>query len=207
MFRSFLYLLCGLLLVGCEAVTPSHDIPVRQEYVEAGIAIGDTVEITKTDGETVTVEVTDIGLNTIETADETYEFADIERIVKRSWQAPDHPCGNNEPVGCSIPEVVLMIEEYSQQASKFHPACVTHDFCYRHGFATYGDNREACDEIFLADMKKTCGSLGPLSFMDAKNFSMCRVAAEQTYNAVRLKGEKHFRTTTSTYCEFRLESQ
>ena len=100
----------------------------------------------------------------------------------------------------------MLIDEYKEQAAKFHPACVTHDFCYRHGFATYGDTREKCDEIFLADMKKTCGKLGPLSVMDAKNFSICRVAAEQTYNAVRLKGEPHYRTTMSTYCEFRLET-
>lgn len=194
------------IAVGCAPLTPSHDIPVRQEYIEAGIQVGDTVEVTLTDGEEITFEVVEIRLNAIEAPDRVIPIQDIQNIVKRSWQPPGHPCGENEPVGCSIPEVALLIDDYSEQAKKFHPACVTHDFCYRHGYATYGDNREKCDEIFFAEMKKACGGLGLLNYLDAKEYSICSVAAQQTYSAVRLKGEPHFRTTTSTHCEFRLET-
>lgn len=92
-----------------------------------------------------------------------------------------HPCGGGLPVGCSIPEVILLLSgEYEQQAEKFHPACVTHDFCYRHGFATYGATREECDAIIYDDMKKTCEGAGGLDVFD-------------------------FRTTTSTYCEYRVD--
>ena len=109
-------------------------------------------------------------------------------------------------MGCSIPEVVLLLsDEYSEQAAKFHPACVEHDFCYRHGYATYGDKRELCDEQFLEDMMQACGGAGVLSLLNAKEYSICRVAARQTYEAVRRKGKPHFRTTTSTNCKFRLD--
>jgi coproporphyrinogen III oxidase len=108
------------------------------------------------------------------------------------------------PVGCSIPEVVLILSErYKQQADKFHPACVTHDFCYRHGFATYGTTREECDTAIYDDMKKACKGLGGLGVLDVKEFGVCQVAANQTYEAIRRHGEKHYQTTTSTNCEYR----
>ena len=83
------------------------------------------------------------------------------------------------------------------------PACVTHDFCYRHGFATYGLAREQCDAEFLQDMKQACGGFGGLGRLDAKEYGICQLAASQTYETVRRKGEPHFRTTGSTYCEYR----
>jgi coproporphyrinogen III oxidase len=108
------------------------------------------------------------------------------------------------PVGCSIPEVVLLLSgDYEEQAEKFHPACVTHDFCYRHGVATYGVTRDECDTAFYDDMKKTCKGLGGLGVLDIQGFGTCQLAANQTYEAVRRRGEEHFQTTTSTYCEYR----
>ena len=194
------------LVGGCAQVTPSHSIPVRKEYIEAGIQAGDTIEITTADGEEKTFEVVDVQANAIVGPDGAIPISDIESIVKRSWTAPQHPCGANEPVGCSIPEVVLLLsDDYSEQAGKFHPACVTHDYCYRHGHATYGDTRELCDEQFLADMKQACGGTNVLNILNAKDYSICQIAARQTYEAVRLKGEPHFRTANSTYCEFRAE--
>lgn len=195
-----------ILAVGCAGVVPSHDIPVRTEYIEAGIETGDKVEITMADGEQKSFEVVAVSNNVIVGPDGDIPISDIQSIVKRSWTQPGHPCGANEPVGCSIPEVVLLLsDEYSEQAKKFHPACVQHDFCYRHGYATYGDSRELCDEQFLDDMMRACGGAGVLNILNAKEYGLCRVAAQQTYEAVRRKGEPHFRTTTSTRCEFRLK--
>jgi hypothetical protein len=194
------------LTVGCAQTAPSHDIPVREEYISAGIQAGDTIDVTMIDGEEMTFEVVQVSPNVIVGPDGDIPISNIRSIVKRSWSQPGHPCGANEPVGCSIPDVVLVLsDEYSEQAEKFHPACVMHDFCYRHGHATYGDTRERCDELFLDDMMQACGRAGVLNLLNAKEYSICIIAARQTYEAVRRKGEPHFRTATSTNCEFRLE--
>lgn len=206
MYRTLLAILFLLVLMGCSTAVPSHNIPVRTEYIEAGIQAGDTLEITMKDGEVRTVEVVDVRMDAIEGIDGDIPITHIHSIVKRSWQLPGHPCGGSEPVGCSIPEVVLLLsDEYADISGKFHPACVTHDFCYRHGYRTYGSTREQCDANFLAEMKKSCGGIG-LGILDIENYSMCHVAADQTYNVVRLKGEPSFRTSTSSRCEYQLDT-
>ena len=200
----FIFLLLASVC-GCAAITPTHEIPVRTEYIEAGVQVGDTLEITMTDGEERTIEVTGLRMDAIETPDGDISISKIQKIEKRSWTEPAHPCGASEPVGCSIPEVLLLSERYKEQAEKFHPACVTHDFCYRHGAITYGVTREECDTEFLAQMKKTCGGYRGLGLLDLEQYSMCHTAAQQTYNVVRLKGEPHFRTSTGSYCEYKLD--
>ncbi len=205
MFRKTLILLTAAALSSCAAVTPTHEIPVRSEYIEAGVEVGDTLEIIMTDGEEKTIEVTGVRMDAIETTDGDISISKIQKIEKRSWTEPVHPCGANEPVGCSIPEVLLLSEQYKEQADKFHPACVTHDFCYRHGVTTYDVTREECDTEFLAAMKKTCGGYRGLGLLDLEGYSICHTAAQQTFNVVRLKGEPHFRTSTSSYCEYKFD--
>ena len=206
MHRMTLIFLAVATVSSCAAVTPSHDIPVKSEYIEAGVQAGDTLEITMNDGEEKTIEVTGVRMDAIETSQGDISVSKIQRIVKRSWTEPGHPCGANEPVGCSIPEVLLLLQQYKEQTEKFHPACVTHDFCYRHGVTTYDVTREECDDDFLASMKKTCGGYRGLGLLDLEGYSICHTAAQQTYNVVRLKGEPHFRTTTSSYCEYKPEN-
>lgn len=198
--------LAGLVLgvYGCAKVTPSHDIRVKPEYIEAGVQAGDLVEITTKDGEQREFVVEEVAANAIKGPSETIPFSEIESIVKRSWKQPAHPCGGELPLGCSIPEVVLLLSnDYKRQADKFHPACVIHDFCYRHGFATYGATREECDTVIYEEMKKACQGFGGLGALDVKEFSMCQLAANRTYEAIRRYGEQHFQTSSSTYCEYR----
>ncbi len=207
MRRVLLAFLFSVLASGCASVTPSHNIPVKTEYIDAGIQAGDTIEITLKDGEEMTMEVVSVRMDAIEGPDGDISISDIQSIVKRSWELPGHPCEGDEPVGCSVPEVVLLLSaEYKEQAAKFHPACVTHDFCYRHGNATYGATRKECDTAFLADMKKSCSGIGGLDILDLEQYSICRFAADQTHGVVRLKGEPHFRTSTSSYCEYKPEN-
>ncbi|MDH3847156.1 MAG: phospholipase [Gammaproteobacteria bacterium] len=114
------------------------------------------------------------------------------------------PCGGSQPLGCSIPTAVLVVsQDYEAQADKFHNACVTHDLCYRHGEATYGLTRKACDTEFLDNMKTACSGFKGLGMLDPEEFAKCQFAAKQTYEAVRTHGEKHFRSATSTYCAYR----
>jgi hypothetical protein len=192
-----------LSLAACS-VTPGHDIRPTPDYIRAGVKVGDTLEIETKDGRSIGMVVTEVRASAIASDSEVIDFADIASITKRSWQAPEHPCGGGRPVGCSIPEVVLVLShDYKRQAGKFQPACVMHDFCYRHGFATYGEDRAACDDDFLAAMKSACSSLGPLSMLDAKEFAICQAAALQTFDAVRRYGEPHFLKVGSSYCEYR----
>lgn len=189
---------------GCTHAVPSHDIRTKPEFIRAGVQAGDSVEITTKDGKYRELIVKDVGVDAIEGPAESIRFSDIQSIAKRSWKEPAHPCGGGIPVGCSIPEVVLILSEhYRKQAEKFHSACVTHDFCYRHGYVTYGATREECDAVIYTDMKTACGGSGGLGVLDVKKFGICQVAASQTFEAIRRYGEKHFLTTTSTYCEYR----
>lgn len=198
----------AIVVYGCAQVVPAHNIRVKPDFIRTGVQAGDSVEITTRDGEYRKFVVKDVGTNHIEGPSETIRFSDIQRIVKRSWEEPAYPCGGEVPLGCSIPEVVLVLSEpYGEQAKKFHSACVTHDFCYRHGSATYGATHAECDLIFYADMKKACGSMGVANILGAEEFGKCQLAAMSTYEAVRRYGEKYFQTTTSTYCDYREDPQ
>jgi hypothetical protein len=115
----------------------------------------------------------------------------------------EHPCGELEPLGCSIPQTVLWIEEYAQQADKFHEACVTHDLCYRHGNITYGLSREECDEEFYVNMKAACAGPANLGMLDPEDFAKCQLAANRTYAGVVEHGEPHFKLGSGSYCEYR----
>lgn len=203
MIRISLLVLLIVAAAGCSKITPTHNIPVKPDYIHAGVQPGDKIRITSKDGTVHNIEVTAVGKDTIESADMTIYFRDIESIERQSWTEPTHPCGAGQPVGCSIPQVVAVLEQkYMKQAGKFHKACVVHDFCYRHGFATYGVNRAQCDTDFYERMKEECA--GGLGILDVKDYSICRVWAKQTYEAVNKHGEPHFRTgTSSTECEYR----
>lgn len=198
----------AVLVSGCAGITPSHEIPPRPDYVLAGVQVGDTVEVTTVDGKERSFIVVRVDGRSIQGEDEIIPLGDVKKLVKRSWEIPGHPCGGGEPVGCSIPEVVLLLSsDYEAQAQKFHPACVTHDFCYRHGYATYGTSRAECDATFLEDMNDACKGPGGLAVLDVRDHGICLVAATQTYEAVRKYGADHYRTADSTYCEYRWEPE
>ena len=191
-------------LCGCAQVVPSHEIRAKPEHIRAGVQVGDSIEVTTRDGQYREFEVTNVSVNTIEGPTETIPFSEITHLVKRSWKTPEHPCGGGKPVGCSIPEVVLVLSDvYKEQAEKFHPACVTHDFCYRHGFTTYGAKRDECDQAFYTNMKSACGGMAGLDRFDFKGYGICQLAARQTFEAVRRYGEPHYLATTGSYCEYR----
>ncbi|MGI9223039.1 MAG: hypothetical protein ACR2QX_01055 [Woeseiaceae bacterium] len=116
----------------------------------------------------------------------------------------EDPCGGTEPLGCSIPDAVRVLsDDLLQQANKFHDACVLHDLCYRYGYATYDLSREDCDTEFYTEMKAACSGYGGLGMLDPEEFAKCQLAANQTYEAVREHGEKHFKTSPIAVCEYR----
>ena len=202
--KTILIIMAAMAVCACAQIAPKHEIPVKPDHINAGIKAGDTVEITTLDGETRKFVVKEVGSNSIEGPTESIPFSQILKLVKRSFTAPTHPCAVGVQVGCSIPEVVLLLSsEYKDQADKFHPACVTHDFCYRHGFATYGASRDECDDTFYENMKASCGGAFGFIVGDFEQSAMCNLAAMQTFNVVRTYGDKHYQSTGGSYCEYR----
>ncbi|WP_354671185.1 FG-GAP-like repeat-containing protein [Thiohalobacter sp. IOR34] len=62
----------------------------------------------------------------------------------------------------------------------FHDACVTHDYCYRHGAYTYDKTREECDDQMLDDMFTLCEEA-----WDPARGLKCQAAALMYWNGLR----------------------
>src|SRR5262245_41073510 len=58
--------------------------------------------------------------------------------------------GNSAGLSCSIPAIVSRLAfqggglDESEISLRFRQACVSHDYCYRHGSATYGYTQADC---------------------------------------------------------------
>lgn len=191
------------LIVACS-YTPKHQIPVHPLFVEAGVKPGDEIEIITTDGERLRFVVIDVSDETLTGKDILIPMEDVESLFIHSWSKPPHPCGAGRPVGCSVPEVVSTIEDGLE--NRFAASCARHDYCYRHGYATYNLDRETCDERFLEDMNKECGQSGGLldmlSIEGIKEQTKCRALAKSMHAAVRRYGAPAFLTTTGTECPY-----
>jgi hypothetical protein len=84
-------------------------------------------------------------------------------------------------------------------ALRFRQACAFHDFCYRHGLATYGYQQNDCDEMLQEHSFRICRYV----FGDEKTIDECRLEAKKITLAVRLFGSDAFQGWgNSTYYEF-----
>lgn len=193
----------ALVLFSACGWAPKQEIKAKPSYIQAGVQSGDTVEIETVHGDKITFEVKDVTSDAVIGELQRIPFDEIVAISKRSWHEPTHPCASAQPLGCSIPEVVLAIDLYKEQTDKFHGSCVEHDLCYRNGYATYGIDRETCDAEFYDNMKSDCNGGGGIGVLDPTKYGICQLAASQTYEAVRRYGEDAYRTTTSSYCEYK----
>jgi hypothetical protein len=127
----------------------------------------------------------------------------------RQWVTPthdDHPlrdpltinvtmtgkCGLGEPVDCSCPQLVNFVAPHTNiSSSLFAPACVRHDYCYRHGHLTYNMSKSDCDNEFLAGMMKICANPGPILFPGG--VGACQQWASEYFTAVKLAGGSSYR--------------
>lgn len=203
---SLAFLVC--IVGGC---TPTHTVRPLPDFVATALDPGDRVTVTTHKGEEFEFIVADIQGNTIVGESVTFRLEELASIRKHAWQRPDSPCGGEKPLGCSLPFLVALSSElHGHYSSVFHDACEQHDYCYRHGFASYGLDRDACDAEFLANMQATCpappaGKAGKVLevFNDSLDSrSNCLTVANDYHAAVRRYGEKRFETTGSTYCEY-----
>ncbi len=204
--RLALAMLCAAL----AACAPARPVRNHPTYIAAALAPGDSVRIETRGGDVMRFRVAAVdGDEVVGEGGERVAMADIDQLSVRSWGQVGQPCADGRPLGCSVPLPVAAASVYHDHYRvRFEQACIQHDFCYRHGQATYGYDRGHCDERFLADMEAECespafgtdwivGSIDKLS-----QGAACRSAAAQFYEAVRRFGEKAFRTTDSTVCAY-----
>lgn len=205
--RCVVLVIVAAILAAC---TPTHTVRPLPDFVQTGIQAGDKVILTTLDGEEtefVVVEVTD---DALVSATDRYLLSDIAELKKLSWSEPSSPCGDGKPLGCSVPLwVSLTSEAHEHYRGAFHEACVQHDYCYRHGFNTYGHDRAACDEEFKANMEQTCpkpesklGKAVDVLFGGVQSRDTCLSVADDFYSVVRRFGADKFQADDGSYCEY-----
>ena len=207
---QFLLLSSALLLFACTPLQTVRPIP---DFVTLAIKPGDNVELQTFAGEHVAFQVRHVDAQSISSPEHRFLLNEIDELYVRSRNRPDYPCGGERALRCSVPEKVKAAEVvfgnqisgalgnipglrgdwHAKYANTFYDACVQHDFCYRHGYKTYGHKKEHCDAEFYHNMLEKCGSVDVGCMAAAKEFSW----------AVREHAEEGaFQEETSTECQY-----
>lgn len=96
--------------------------------------------------------------------------------------------GRGEGLSCSIPALLAPMFDFRPVSIQFRQACIAHDFCYRHGAATYGYTQLDCDRRLQEDAFRLC------KFVFTKERQpLCQSQARQVLLGVRLGGAGSFR--------------
>lgn len=100
--------------------------------------------------------------------------------------------GRGEGLSCSIPWLLAPAFDFQPVAIQFRQACIAHDFCYRHGAATYGHTQLDCDRQLQEDAFRLCKFV-----YTEKRQSFCQTQARKVLLGVRLGGAGSFRPAAS----------
>jgi hypothetical protein len=190
-----------LLLTACASW---WDIRPYTDFVDAEIRPGDQLRVETRNGFKTKMVVVAVRDDRLIGQHQTILLQDIARLEKKSKTPPANPCSPQVPLGCSVPQwATLLHESQSRYQNVFYPSCEQHDFCYRHGHATYGKTRTQCDTEFLLDMQDQCepDNLGQL-VIGANDLAVCQAVALEFYQAVVRYGSSRFRQANSTWCEY-----
>lgn len=124
--------------------------------------------------------------------------------------------GKGEGLDCSIPSLAewLMFEGVSGAKGpvslQFRQGCVVHDYCYRHGYATYGYTQADCDFMLLQAAFRTCIQIYDIGLLSkggsapgSNRPKMCETNAREVLLGVRMGGWGSFKAREdSSYFEF-----
>jgi hypothetical protein len=117
--------------------------------------------------------------------------------------------GQGSGLSCSLPfgAQTLAFTRGSKQAPialQMRQACAFHDYCYRHGNATYGYSQADCDFMLQQQAFRLCKRINP-----EKSISECETNARKVTLGVRLGGFGSFKRAraleienASTFMEF-----
>lgn len=114
-------------------------------------------------------------------------------------------CLQEEPLACSTPWMLdaLTVGVNSYYRDKFAKACVRHDYCYRHGNATYNYSRGYCDDSFYRAMKDTCDNIDWVSVLSlGVSNGGCYAAAKAYHTGVQVAGASHYHGKNAPQCRF-----
>ena len=201
--------LAAFWAAGCA---PSHPVKPLPAFVDMAIQPGDRVEVKTFTHDVYKFEVAEVtGDALVSKKGRGFPLAEIIELRKISWDKPPSPCGGEKELGCSVPLLVSFIsDEHSHYRERFYTACEQHDYCYRHGERTYGFSRDYCDAEFLDNMRAICppeqrtvfGFIRDLTGDNVESRTVCLQVANDFHLAARNYGEKHFQSSSSTYCEY-----
>ena len=197
-----LLIFCVVLLSACAQWQQVRPYP---DFVAAEIRVGDELRIETRDGQRRELTVYDVQKDRIIGENETILLVDIDQLEKKSNTRPANPCSPQVPLGCSVPGwATAMHSSQSHYQEYFYPSCEQHDYCYRHGAATYGLSQTACDYQFLQDMQDQChpDNFLKLAMMADDDYVLCNAVATEFYLAVQKYGAQRFLSNNSTYCEY-----
>jgi hypothetical protein len=120
--------------------------------------------------------------------------------------------GQAAGLNCSIPPLAERIAFKhnlggSSISLRFRQACVMHDLCYRHGFATYGYTQAECDSQLQQSAFRLCRQFQVRrvdTLTDVRTiYQSCEEEAKAVLLGVSLKGAGSFHDRTrSTYFEY-----
>lgn len=117
--------------------------------------------------------------------------------------------GQGMGLSCSLPPFAqaLAFEKTAEQAPialQMRQACAFHDYCYRHGNATYGYSQADCDFTLQQQAFRLCKFIN-----QSKSISDCETDARKVTLGVRLGGFESFKSAralddgkASTFLEF-----
>ncbi len=99
--------------------------------------------------------------------------------------------GRGEGLDCSIPGHAMPAFGSSKRvALQFRQACVFHDYCYRHGAATYNYTQLDCDRFLQEQAYRICKYVYKEEHVDE-----CQTKARKLLLGVRLGGAESFKPT------------
>ena len=202
LWPTFCLLLSLALLSACAQWWEVRPYP---DFVNADIRTGDQLRIETRDGQRSKLVVVEVQDDRIVGENQTILLQDIVRLEKRSKDPPANPCSPQVPMGCSVPGwAVVLHGSQARFKEYFYPSCEQHDYCYRHGTATYGMSKDDCDYQFLQDMQAQCqpDNIVDLVLISGDNFTACGAVAMEFYLAVQQYGAQRYNANPSTYCEY-----
>jgi len=209
LFGNLRYLRLFALVAVVVLLTPScaewWQVRPYPEFVTAEVKPGDKVRLETIDGESDKFQVSYVRYGSIEGEGRSVLLRDIAKLEKLSKVPPANPCSPQVPLGCSVPDWAQLLHESQRHFQEyFYPSCEQHDYCYRHGAATYGKSKNACDSEFLLDMQAQCN---PEDFIDMLALAgdrqiECAAVTIEFYMAVQKYGVNRYQSAKSTYCEY-----
>lgn len=109
--------------------------------------------------------------------------------------------GQGRGLNCSIPDYARILFQEKESTANislhFRPACVLHDLCYRHGYATYGYTQSDCDLALQTSAYRMCRQVAHNDHGD------CQTQARKVLLGVAMGGASAYRPAgQSTWFEY-----